>query len=265
MPEYSLAISDVEIRRYTMMAQRAQASETRLWQAAGIVPGAVVVDVGCGPAAVSVCMAQLVGPAGRVTGVDGDEAALASAHQVVEQAGARNVELRLGRMADTGLPPGSADVAVMRHVLGHNGPDEQRIVDHLAQLACPGGSVYLVDVDWTAARMLDGAPGFFDLQERYVQFHQGHGNDGQAGLRLGQLLARAGLEVSAYEGHYAISAVPPGTRGPAWAARESMLAAGIATPDDVARWEEAFERMDNAEVRPTAFVAYFYAIGVKPR
>ena len=263
MQEYSLAMNDAEIRRYTMMAERAQTNETQLWQVAGVVPGAVVADVGCGPAAVAACMARVVGP-GWVIGVDGDEATLATAHQVVEHAGVENVELRLGRATDTGLAPSSVDVAVMRHVLGHNGPQEQPIVDHLAGLVRPGGSVFLVDVDWTGGRMLDADPGFADLQEKYAQFHEGRGNDGLTGLRLGQLIARAGLQVITHEGRYSITTVPPGTRGPAWAARESMLAEGIATSADVAGWAEAFERMDNAEVRPTAFVAFFYAIGLKP-
>jgi ubiquinone/menaquinone biosynthesis C-methylase UbiE len=265
MNEYSLAMSDAEIRRFLLMAELAQAKEASLWPAAGIVAGAVVADVGCGPAAVSVRMAQLVGSAGRVIGVDSDEAALAAARQVVEQAGVKNVELRLGRATDTGLAPGSVDVAVMRHVLAHNGPDERRIVDHLGELIRPGGSVYLVDTDGTAGRMLDGDPGLADLQDKYVLFHRGRGTDGQVGLRLGQLIARAGLQVIAHEGCYSIRAAPPGVRGPAWAARESMLAAGIITPEDITRWDEAFERMDRAEVRPTIFVPNFYAIGRKPR
>ncbi|HEY7145860.1 MAG TPA: methyltransferase domain-containing protein [Streptosporangiaceae bacterium] len=264
MSEYSLAISEAEIRRYMMMAERAQASEAALWQSAGIVPGAVVADVGCGPAAVSVCMAAMVAPAGRVIGVDFDEAALAAAKRVVEHAGAGNVELVLGRAAGTGLAPGSADVAVLRHVLGHNGSGEQPIVDHLAGLVRPGGAVYLVDVDWTAGRLLGANAGFNDLQAKYVQFHQGRGNDGQSGLRLGQLLVRAGLEVVTHDGRYAISTAPRGARGPAWAARDSLVAAGIATRDDVEYWQESFDRMDNAQPRPTVFVAYFYAIGRKP-
>lgn len=261
---YSLAISDAEVRRYARMAERAQESEGPLWQAAGIVPGAVVADVGCGPAAVSVCMARVVGPAGRVIGVDADEAALAAARRVVEQAQVPNVELRPGRAADTGLAPGSVDVAVLRHVLGHNGPDEQRIVDHLAGLARPGGGVYLVDIDWTARRMLDGDPGLADLREKYSQFHRRRGNDGLAGLRLSHLLARAGLQVVSHEGRYSITTVPPGARGPVWAAREAMLAEGVVTAEDIARWDEAFERMDKAEVRPTSFAAGFFAVGRKP-
>jgi hypothetical protein len=85
----------------------------------------------------------------------------------------------------------------------------------------------------------------------------------QVGLRLGQLIARAGLKVVAHEGHYSIVTPPPGLHPPAWAARESMVAAGIATTEDLARWEAALERMDHSMVRPTVFVSNFFAIGLK--
>jgi hypothetical protein len=44
-----------------------------------------------------------------------------------------------------------------------------------------------------------------------------------------------------------------------------MLADGIATPQDITRWEAAFERMDTAEVRPTVFAPNFIGIGRKPQ
>jgi hypothetical protein len=84
--DHLLAVNETDIRRYTMMAERAQASESNLWEAAGIVSGAVVADVGCGPAAVAVRMAQVVGPGGRVSGVEPDPAALAATQRMLEQA-----------------------------------------------------------------------------------------------------------------------------------------------------------------------------------
>jgi ubiquinone/menaquinone biosynthesis C-methylase UbiE len=263
--DYSLAVSQAEIRRYSLMAERAQASESDLWEQAGIVPGAVVADVGCGPAAVSVRIAKIVGPSGRVIGIEPDPAALAAAHQMRAQAGIDNLELRQGTATDPSLEPDTLDVAVLRHVLAHNRADEQQIVDRLAGLARPGGSVYLVDVDATAVRLLDADPEIADLYQKYFRFHQARGNDLLVGLRLGQLLARAGLDVIAHEGHYLIGALPPGVRPPAWAARDSMLADRIATPEDITRWEAAFERMDNLAVRPTAFAPNFIGIGRKPQ
>jgi FkbM family methyltransferase len=246
-----------------MMAERAKSSEAPLWETAGIVPGAVIADVGCGPAAMSVCMAKVVGSSGRVIGIEPDPAALSAAKQLVAQAEVDNVEIRAGTATDSVLEPGSVDVAVMRLVLAHNQPAEQRMVDHLARLVRPGGRVYLVDVDGTAVRILDADPGIADLHEKYMQYQNAQGNDLQVGLRLGQLIARAGLKVVAHEGHYSIVTPPPGVHPPAWAARESMMAAGIATAEDITRWEKALERMDHATVRPTVFVSTFFAIGLK--
>jgi precorrin-6B methylase 2 len=87
----------------------------------------------------SVCMARVVGPTGRVIGVEPDEAALVAARQLVRQAGVSNVELRHGSGTDTGVAPGTVDVAVMRNVLAHTGQGEQQIVNHLAALVRPGG------------------------------------------------------------------------------------------------------------------------------
>jgi hypothetical protein len=210
-------------------------------------------------------MAQLVGPSGRVIAIEPDPAALAAAHRMLEQADIDNLEIRQGTATDPSVEPESVDVAVMRHVLGHNKADEQHMVDRVAELVHPGGSVYLVDVDGTAVRLLDADPALDDLHKKYVLFHQARGNDLLVGLRLAQLLARAGLDVIAHEGHYSILAAPPGVRPPAWAAHESMLADGIATPQDITRWEAAFERMDTAKVRPTVFAPNFIGIGRKPQ
>jgi predicted O-methyltransferase YrrM len=106
----------------------------------------------------SVLLAAEVGPNGRVIGIERDERALAAARSVVEQSGVANVEVRAGDAAGTGIEAGSVDVAMMRHVLAHNGGHEQSIVDHLATLPRTGGAVYLVDVDLTAFRMIDATP-----------------------------------------------------------------------------------------------------------
>lgn len=264
MPEYALAVSDEEVQRYRMMAAHAAATEAAWWRQAGIVPGAVVADVGCGPAATSVEMARAVAPGGRVVGVERDPEALAAARAVVGSAGIDNVELRQGEATVTGLDTSSMDVAVSRHVLAHNGGSEQAIVDHLAGLVRPGGCVYLVDVDLTAIRMLDGDPALADLGERYADFHRRRGNDPSVGLRLGKLLAGAGLEPFLHDGRHVILPVQPGFRPPSWAAREAMVAEGVATTDDLARWAAGFARMDAAAVRPTVFLPGFTAIGRRP-
>jgi precorrin-6B methylase 2 len=261
MSNYTLALSPEEIGRYRMMAVIARTSEAAQWEAAGIRPGAAVADIGCGPAAVTVAMAEIVGSTGSVVGVDADAGALAAAEEMIAQAAAGNASVRQGRADETGLEPGTFDVVVLRHVLAHNGGQEQRIVDHLATLCRPGGSVYLIDVEMTAMRVTSVERDLEDLVERYVEFHRTRGNDPQIGLRLGELLRNAGLEVSDYRGHYNIMSPPPGMRPPQWAARDAMVASGHATAADVERWGAAFERLDAATDRPTMFAPLFSATG----
>jgi SAM-dependent methyltransferase len=261
---YALTISDVELARYRSMAQRAMTEESEELKLAGVRPGATVADVGCGPAAMSVALAGLVGPHGSIIAIEPDEQSRATASAVIEASGASNIELRAGTATETGLEPTSADVVMLRHVLAHNGGCEQDSVNHLATRARHGGTVYLVDVDLTAIRVVGADPALDDLQEKYVAFHEGRGDDPRVGLRLAQLLRSAGLELLTFVGRYSIIDVPAGMRAPAWAARGAMLASGSATQEDIDRWTEAFKRTDAAQVRPTVFAPVFIAIGKRP-
>lgn len=264
MADYTLAVSETEIARYRMMAQRALAEETRQLGLAGVVEGATVADVGCGPAAMSVELARIVGASGRVIAVEREEQARAAARQVIEESGVGNVELCEGTATSTGIEPASVDIVMLRHVLAHNGGDEQAIVDHLASLARPGGAVYLADVDLTGMRSLDVDPELEALNLRYAAFHAARGNDPMVGLRLGKLVEQAGLVLEDFTGSYSIITLPPGVRPPLWAARDAMLAQGAATQEEIDSWGAAFERLDAQEVRPTFFAPLFTAIGRRP-
>jgi ubiquinone/menaquinone biosynthesis C-methylase UbiE len=264
MADYVLTLSEGELARYRFMAETARAQESDLWTAAGIVPGATVADVGCGPAATAVAMAQVVGPTGRVIGVERDATALGHAAQLIAAAGVSNVDLRPGDATATTLEPGSVDTAVLRHVLAHNGGQEQAIVDHLVTLVRPGGWVYLVDVDISAVRMWPVEPDLADLSDRYAEFHRNRGNDPAVGLRLRSLLETAGLEAVEHRGTFVITQQPPGVRPPPWVAREAMVHAGTITAADADRWTAALDRLDGHPDRPALFIAQFTGLGRRP-
>jgi SAM-dependent methyltransferase len=123
MTEYTYQLSDAELARYRAMAAHALAREEALWTAAGIVPGARVVDLGCGPGTFLADLAERVGSLGRVAGVDDAEEAVRTAGALVEQLGlGGRVDIVRARIENTGLDGGSFDVAFMRNVLVHNGP-----------------------------------------------------------------------------------------------------------------------------------------------
>ncbi|MDQ2790005.1 MAG: hypothetical protein DLM60_13150 [Pseudonocardiales bacterium] len=261
MAEYALRLSDSEMARYQTMAQQARQAEADLWELAGIGAGAQVVDVGCGPGAVLAVMAGVVGPAGSITGVDADADAIARATAVIDAGGLSQASARIGQAEATGLPAGAYDVAMLRHVLAHNGGHEQAIVDHLATLVRSGGCVYLVDVEATMTRIRPPVPELTELRERYFAFHTAQGNDMQVGLRLAELLRTAGLDVLEHRGRIQMITPQPGQRGPAWAARESMVAAGFATTEDLLRWGKAYTERDTGQCQPTYFLVRFVAIG----
>lgn len=264
MSEYALKLSDIELSRYEAMAARALEYEQDRWVTAGVVEGAVVADIGCGPGAVSIALARQVGPSGRVLAFDRTPEAVEMARAVTGRAGVGNVVVQAADADATGVAPGSVDVAMIRHVLAHNGGREAAIVAHAASLVRPGGSVYLIDVDGTGVRGRPSDPDLDVLNSKYWEWHSGQGNDPSVGLRLPELLTAAGLDVFEFSGRYDIIVSPPGARTPGWAAREALVASGVATEDDVARWEAAFVRSDGMEERPVVFVPIFCAIGRRP-
>lgn len=264
MPGYALRLSDDERGRYRFMAEAALRTEREHWEAAGIVEGATVADVGCGPGAISAVLAGLVGDTGRVLSVDGDPETVAAARETAELAAAANVTVTEGDAADTGLDPGSVDAVMIRHVLAHNGGREEAIVQHAASLVRPGGSVYLVDIEGGGVHFRPSDPDVEHLGATYARWHAEQGNDLSVGLRLAELLEAAGLEVTHFEGRFQIVKAPTGMRPPGWAARDAMLASGVATADDVARWAVALERLDGLEERPTLFAPLFTASGRRP-
>lgn len=259
---YALELTAAELERYRMMAELARSAETDLWQVAGLVAGAAVADVGCGPGALFPAFVDAVGEGGRVVGVDGDPAAVAQAQALVAGNGWTNVTVAQGGASASGLEAGAFDVVTVRHVLAHNGPDEQAIVDHVATLVRPGGCVYLVDIFAGAFGMRPDDPDLRDLNDAYGRFHAARGNDLRTGLRLDALLDRAGLDVIAYRGWFNIARPQGQVRPPPWAAREAMVAAGIATAEDIARWGAALDRV--AGESPTVFAPLFGAVGRRP-
>ena len=261
MVDYSLRLSDQEIARYRFMAEAARTSEAGLWELAGIVPGAVVADVGCGPGAMLPALSEAVGPTGSVEGIDGDEQAVVAATALVDSAGLSNVRVRQGKADHTELGTARFDAVMIRHVLAHNGVGAQAIVRHLAALLKPGGCALLVDIDATAVRIRPDDPVVAELGERYRAFQTARGGDMQIGLRLDHLLGGAGLELVAYRGLADVLTVPPGVRPPAWAARAAMVEAGFATEEDVVRWGMTFDELEASGVPFTIFAPRYLAIG----
>ncbi|HVL93015.1 MAG TPA: methyltransferase domain-containing protein [Acidimicrobiales bacterium] len=261
--EYALELSESERNRYRMMAAVAVQEEASLWRAAGVVEGAAVADVGCGPGAVLVELARLVGPTGRAAGVEPGAAARAAAREELDSAGftAEAVPVLASSAEATGLEPGEWDCVMVRHVLIHTGDAPSRIVSHLASLLRPGGHLYLVDTDLGALRTTPADEEMEEQQRRYEAFHRSLGNDPHMGPRLPALLADAGLAVTERVGRWlAVPAVLARSGGPLQAAQDAMIAAGHLDAGELDRWQAA--RLRFAEVpEALVWVPFFVAVG----
>ena len=255
---YSLALTEREIARYRFMAERARLHEADLWTSVGIVAGASVADIGCGPGLVLLELADVVGPSGHVVGVDREPDAIAHAQQIVAGAGLTHVEVRQGPAAATGLEPESFDVVSIRQVLAHNTEAERvAIVAHALDLLRPDGAIYVVDTDLSAVRFDPPDADLVHLLASYNEHLEAKGTPATVGPNLGSLLLDAGVVGIERQAELVTSPGVPGLRPPAWAAREAIVASGHATAADVERWDAALSAREAAAAAGGAQVAQF--------
>jgi arsenite methyltransferase len=104
-----------------------------------------VVDVGSGAGIDSLIAARMVGPDGRVIGVDMTPAMLAKARRSAAEAGIENVEFREGIMEEIPVEDGWADVVISNGVLNLT-PDKPRALAEMARVLKPGGRLQIGDI-----------------------------------------------------------------------------------------------------------------------
>jgi ubiquinone/menaquinone biosynthesis C-methylase UbiE len=80
-----------EAARLLQLGELLAPSTRRVLRDAGVGEGMRVLDVGCGPGSVTFLAAELVGPAGSVTGIDRNPAMLAAARAHARATGQRAV------------------------------------------------------------------------------------------------------------------------------------------------------------------------------
>ena len=139
---YVLDGSDEDLRRLMKISQLQEESARRALRKAGLCEGGTAIDCGCGPIGGLVVMAEMVGPSGRIVGVDFSEPAIRRARAVVSALKLENVELFAGDIHDqeTATLGGPFDLAFSRCFLMHQ-PDPVRTLRRIADLVRPGGSI----------------------------------------------------------------------------------------------------------------------------
>ena len=108
-------------------------------------PGQTILDLGCGAGFDTLLAAQMVGPNGKVIGIEMTPEMIVKARNNAETLGLANVEFFLGEIEDLPLPDASVDLVISNGVFNLC-PDKPRVLSEVFQVLKPGGRLQMADI-----------------------------------------------------------------------------------------------------------------------
>ena len=126
-------------------------------QALALSPGSRGLDVGCGIGLQSLLLAESVGGAGQVTGIDLSPEFMVYATGIAEKAGmSEQVSFQEGDVKSLPFDDDTFDWAWSANCVGYAPGEPLPMLKELARVVKPGGSV--VVIAWSSQQMLPGYP-----------------------------------------------------------------------------------------------------------
>jgi ubiquinone/menaquinone biosynthesis C-methylase UbiE len=172
------------------------ALKKRIIELMAVVPGERVLDVGCGPGIDTVQLANTVGAAGAVYGLDYDPDMLdAAARRSMSETPHRNALYLQGDGACLPFGDASFDACRSERVLQHIAQPD-RFVTEIARVVRPGGRIVLADIDFSTMSI---DTDLTDIEWRIRRWAVERLRNGMAGRQLNGLLHRAGLEITSLD------------------------------------------------------------------
>ncbi len=190
---YALGHTAEEYERLRMQARGWEVATGRLLDQIGLGPGASCLDAGCGPGETMRAMAERVGPAGRVLGIDADGALGAMTLASLHGAGHRQCAFQAHDLAAAQpIPGGPFDLVYARLLLFHL-PQRVAVLARLWDAVAPGGHLLIQDYDLRNVSTLPELDWHDELVRILTGAFGAVGADVSAGARLPQLFAQAGV------------------------------------------------------------------------
>jgi ubiquinone/menaquinone biosynthesis C-methylase UbiE len=181
--------------RLRILARVMQPTTLELLRRAGIRPGVVCLEAGCGGGDVAFDMARLVKPGGAIVATDIDETKLRLAREEAGQEELTNIEFRLADMTRDSEQEFDQefDFAHARFLLTHL-QDPAAALTKMRNALRPGGTIVVEDIDFTGYFCYPDSPAQRRLAELYTETAKRRGGDPNIGPRLPSLLTAAGFE-----------------------------------------------------------------------
>ena len=190
---YFLGYSRDEQVRLERQAQELARDSQWLFDNVGIDDGSRVIEIGCGPRGCLGLLAERVGPAGRVIGLERNAEQVERAQRFVADNRLTNVQVMHGDARATGFPNAAFDVATARLVLV-NVPNPEQIVAEMVRVVRPGGVVALHEADCIGHQMCDPPlPAWTRLFQLLNTYAEMNGIDRFVGRKVPHMLRKAGL------------------------------------------------------------------------
>lgn len=140
-------IDDVRLGRYEAMFEW-RGEQDRSLEPLALEPSQTVLDFGSGPGFLALRVAEIVGPEGRVHGVDLNERFVAGAQARAREAGLEDrITFHHVTNEQIPLPATTVDRVVCKNVLEYV-PDAVHVLGQFYRVLKPGGRVLVMDSDW---------------------------------------------------------------------------------------------------------------------
>lgn len=158
----------------------------------GLAPGASCLDLGCGGGDVCVELSRLVGPTGRVLGVDMDAETIAIAERESAAEALSNISFEVATI-DAWPLRRQFDLVYGRFILTHL-LDPAAALSKFRESLRPGGRVVFEDIDFTGHFSYPPSAAFQRFIALYSDVVRLAGADPNIGPRLPGLLVNAGFD-----------------------------------------------------------------------
>jgi ubiquinone/menaquinone biosynthesis C-methylase UbiE len=219
-----------------------------------VAEGDMVLDVGCGPGIDTVALAKLVGPSGKVIGVDYDKEMISHADNNAQKANVQNrCEHRYADAKELPFEPNTFDSCRSERLFQHL-LDPERVLKEMIRVTKPGGWIIVIDTDWGTLSADTTEPEIARRlwKTKAIKLH----HNGYSGRKLFRMMKEQGIEEVTAEPYVLSSSDYEYSR---WMIKadeleEKAVTDGVVTKEELERLKAGFEKADKKGI-------YFGTIG----